>query len=270
MSSISCSTCLECFFPSSDVSTTPCGHLFHTKCIKRWFQANDTNTCPHCRNDVNSGLIHKVYFSAAEPDNDSAQKLLETIFNIAFSDENCHDEIIKMLEENVWLKTNKEELGNSKNNDFTSKCSTCLESFSPSSDVSITPCGHLFHSKCIQNHANNRNNCPHCRNDVKSDEIHKVYFSAAEPGNEKEENDSTQKLLETIFDIACSGANSSHGEIVKILKEIVCFQCKRPVKESEKCKTLQKVYHCKCQPYFVIKNPCTKMSLSIESNPNRR
>ena len=150
-------------------------------------------------------------------------------------------------------------------------CSTCLECFFPSSDVSTTPCGHLFHTKCIKRwfQANDTNNCPHCRTDVKSNEIRKVYFSAAEPGDEKEENDSAQKLLETIFDIACSGTNSP-GEIVKMLKKNVCFQCKRPAKKSEKCRTLQKVYHCECQPYFVIKNPHTNMVLSVESNPNRR
>ena len=151
-------------------------------------------------------------------------------------------------------------------------CSTCLECFFPNSDVSITPCGHLFHTKCIQRwfQANDRNDCPHCKNDVKSDKILKVYFSVAELADEKEENDSAPKLLETISDIACSGITSSHGDIVKILKENVCSQCKRPVKESEKCLTLQKVYHSKCQPYFVIKNPSTKMVLSVESNPNRR
>ena len=75
MSSISCSTCLECFFPSSDVSTTPCGHLFHTKCIKKWFQANDKKTCPHCRTDVKSNEIRKVYFSAAEPGDEKEENV---------------------------------------------------------------------------------------------------------------------------------------------------------------------------------------------------
>ena len=122
----------------------------------------------------------------------------------------------------------------------------------PTMHFTHTPMWTFFHTKCIKTWFQA-----------------KVYFSAAEPGDEKEENDSAQKLLETIYDIACSGTNSP-GEIVKMLMKNVCFQCKRPAKKSEKCRTLQKVYHCECQPYFVIKNPHSKMVLSVESNPNRR
>lgn len=38
-----CTICLE------NVNNSPmeCGHIFHTKCIKKWLKENDT--CPNCR-----------------------------------------------------------------------------------------------------------------------------------------------------------------------------------------------------------------------------
>ena len=130
-------------------------------------------------------------------------------------------------------------------------CLICYECYFPSSDVSSTPCGHLFHSKCIRKwfQSNDKNECPQCKNKVKNCEIQKIYFSGAEFGDEKEENDSAQRLLETIFDIACE--ETSHNKLANMIKKNVCFECRRPVKKSEKCMTLQKAYHCVCQPYFL-------------------
>ena len=45
---ISCSICLHFFNSRSDISTTPCGHVFHTKCIEKWFE-NGENICSQCR-----------------------------------------------------------------------------------------------------------------------------------------------------------------------------------------------------------------------------
>ena len=59
---IACSTCLESFTEKCEVSSTPCGHVFHTKCIESWFR-KDKNTCPQCRKWCTIGQLIKIYFA---------------------------------------------------------------------------------------------------------------------------------------------------------------------------------------------------------------
>ena len=42
-------------------------------------------------------------------------------------------------------------------------CTICVEFFSPESEISLTPCGHFFHSTCIKNWLEIRKSCPQCR-----------------------------------------------------------------------------------------------------------
>ena len=58
---ISCSICIEPFKSNCAVSTTKCGHVFHTKCITFWFQ-NAQNNCPKCRQLCQSNDFIKTYF----------------------------------------------------------------------------------------------------------------------------------------------------------------------------------------------------------------
>ena len=60
---ISCSICLDFFNSRSDISTTPCGHVFHTKCIEKWFE-NGENICSQCRKPCTQTI--RVYFSENE------------------------------------------------------------------------------------------------------------------------------------------------------------------------------------------------------------
>ena len=61
-------------------------------------------------------------------------------------------------------------------------CAICLESFTSSCEVSSTPCGHLFHSNCLQLTVNPTNlgviTCPTCRNHFRWQNIHRVYLQA--------------------------------------------------------------------------------------------
>ena len=59
---IACSACLESFTEKCEVSSTPCGHVFHTKCIESWFR-KDKNTCPQCRKWCTIGQLIKIYFA---------------------------------------------------------------------------------------------------------------------------------------------------------------------------------------------------------------
>ena len=58
---ISCSICIEPFKSNCAVSTTKCGHVFHTKCITFWFQ-NAQNNCPKCRQLCRKNDFIKTYF----------------------------------------------------------------------------------------------------------------------------------------------------------------------------------------------------------------
>ena len=73
-----CSTCLGSFTSISDISTTSCGHIFHTNCIERWLQSGQ-NLCPQCRKYCRQGQLIKLFFSEGESDNDIVKGLEETI-----------------------------------------------------------------------------------------------------------------------------------------------------------------------------------------------
>ena len=59
---IACSTCLERFTPNCDISSTMCGHIFHTDCINTWIKKGH-KSCPQCRQHCTPRKIHKIYFS---------------------------------------------------------------------------------------------------------------------------------------------------------------------------------------------------------------
>ena len=74
---ISCSICIEPFKSNCEVSTTKCGHVFHTKCIMYWFQIGQNkshvenlnqnakqsgNNCPKCRKKCSDNELIKTYF----------------------------------------------------------------------------------------------------------------------------------------------------------------------------------------------------------------
>ena len=74
---ISCSICIEPFKSNCEVSTTKCGHVFHTKCIMYWFQIGQNkshvenldqnakksgNNCPKCRKKCSNNELIKTYF----------------------------------------------------------------------------------------------------------------------------------------------------------------------------------------------------------------
>ena len=55
-------------------------------------------------------------------------------------------------------------------------CSICLDSlFSVNTDVSITPCGHLYHKSCIENSMQNNLLCPNCKTQFTADTVRKIH-----------------------------------------------------------------------------------------------
>ena len=62
---VACSICLESFTLTSDIYTTPCGHVFHHKCIRKWLESGHPH-CSQCRQDCSIVEIVKLYFSENE------------------------------------------------------------------------------------------------------------------------------------------------------------------------------------------------------------
>jgi len=61
---VSCTTCLELLTASDELSSVPCGHVFHTQCILQWFETGKSN-CPQCRTRAKESQLRKLYLNEA-------------------------------------------------------------------------------------------------------------------------------------------------------------------------------------------------------------
>ncbi len=59
---VSCSTCLELLSASDDLSSAPCGHVFHSHCILQWFETGKSN-CPQCRNRCRESQLRRIFLT---------------------------------------------------------------------------------------------------------------------------------------------------------------------------------------------------------------
>ena len=60
-----CIMCLESLNSgNSYIVTTPCGHLFHKDCLKKWLDTGK-KTCPKCRTEIprDSNKLTRIYLS---------------------------------------------------------------------------------------------------------------------------------------------------------------------------------------------------------------
>ena len=56
-----CVICFEVFNSDLQLSSTYCGHVFHTKCVEKWTEKK--NECPQCRNYCDVQKIHPIFLS---------------------------------------------------------------------------------------------------------------------------------------------------------------------------------------------------------------
>ena len=61
---VNCSTCLELLSPSDDLSSAPCGHIFHSPCIIQWIETGKSS-CPQCRAKCFERQLRRVFFTEA-------------------------------------------------------------------------------------------------------------------------------------------------------------------------------------------------------------
>ena len=45
-----CNICLNTYYPGQTITILKCGHKYHKKCLKTWFQKK--RTCPICSIDI--------------------------------------------------------------------------------------------------------------------------------------------------------------------------------------------------------------------------
>ena len=99
-----CSTCFESFTSISEISATPCGHVFHTSCIEKWLK-NGQKPCPQCREKCRIGQVIKLYFSEAESEETIFQELWE-------ANRKLQKEKLKLQKENSKISEVKLEFQN--------------------------------------------------------------------------------------------------------------------------------------------------------------
>jgi len=105
-------------------------------------------------------------------------------------------------------------------------CCICLEDFDDQLSLSATPCGHVFHTECIQQYIENQDSsdevtCPHCREEFFPQDLISIYLQIR--GNSSENRNEVLNLKTEL-----SIANTS-----KILLEIEKSRLEQQLKSSE-------------------------------------
>ena len=55
---------MDLLTPSADLSSAPCGHIFHSHCIIQWLETGKSN-CPQCRAKCFEKQLRRVFFTEA-------------------------------------------------------------------------------------------------------------------------------------------------------------------------------------------------------------
>uniref|UniRef100_H2ZCG0 RING-type domain-containing protein n=1 Tax=Ciona savignyi TaxID=51511 RepID=H2ZCG0_CIOSA len=67
-----CVICTDYFDVETDISVTPCGHLFHALCLNTWLTTNSgKKTCPQCRTHISmKQIVGKIYLNLPHEEKD--------------------------------------------------------------------------------------------------------------------------------------------------------------------------------------------------------
>lgn len=58
-------------------------------------------------------------------------------------------------------------------------CAICAETIGPSDDLSVTRCGHMFHTACMATWLARVKNCPQCRNRCTTETMVRLYLNVS-------------------------------------------------------------------------------------------
>jgi len=80
---VNCSTCLDLLTPSCELSSAPCGHVFHSNCIATWLETGK-GTCPQCRSKCTNKQLRRIYFTegvdaSSQLDSNALQNKLDSL-----------------------------------------------------------------------------------------------------------------------------------------------------------------------------------------------
>ena len=73
-----CVICMDHFQSSDAISASECGHVFHEACITRWLDEGvggvflSYGHCPQCRGLISKMRLVRLFFTAADDDDDTS------------------------------------------------------------------------------------------------------------------------------------------------------------------------------------------------------
>ena len=79
------------------------------------------------------------------------------------------------------------------------KCSICLDRLlSVNIDAYVTPCGHVFHKRCIENSLRHSQECPNCRTAIITGTVNKIHLDVDDELVYSDCSDETEHFLEEV------------------------------------------------------------------------
>ena len=84
-------------------------------------------------------------------------------------------------------------------------CPTCWDSIDAESQVVSTPCGHVFHSDCIETWIDKgKKNCPQCRKKCSRKNIRPIFLPFSDEGNPRKRRRISEGKLKVMVYQACN------------------------------------------------------------------
>ena len=97
---VQCSTCLELLIPGDDLTSTPCGHVFHLACVLQWLETKQN--CPQCRQPAKEWKLRKIFLAEPDGGQEDPKALRNELENVQFQLR------LKETEKSKLYKRNKE------------------------------------------------------------------------------------------------------------------------------------------------------------------
>jgi hypothetical protein len=92
---------LTSFSAGDDLTSTPCGHVFHLHCVIQWFE--NKKNCPQCRHAANERTLRKIYLSEVDGEQVSSDHLQNQLESVQLQLRCLKGEQQKMVEKNQQL-----------------------------------------------------------------------------------------------------------------------------------------------------------------------
>ncbi|XP_014486707.1 PREDICTED: E3 ubiquitin-protein ligase TRAIP-like isoform X2 [Dinoponera quadriceps] len=77
-------------------------------------------------------------------------------------------------------------------------CTICRDNFIQSDDISVTPCGHVFHLNCLSRWLMRSNSCPECREETSQEKIQRLYVTFVNNETSSADSLSTQERIDSL------------------------------------------------------------------------